>query len=124
MASLGAAGAGRVVAAGGKHSGACGIVGSGWATHRICPAVKFVHVQFRRKRFAGASGGKGHSFCAAIFSGRPPVAFHDPGYEPAHVFVVGSFSGGKGFASDIGGVEQTAARVWRGLERKWKILSV
>ena len=42
-------------------------------------------------RFARTGHRAGSSFCAAIFSRWPPLAFHHTGHQPAHFFAVGGF---------------------------------
>ena len=91
MAGLDIAASRGLAPAGGRHPGARGHLGAGWPAHRLCQEVEPVHVQCGRNRFAGTGHRAGSSFCAAIFSRRPPLTFHHPGHQPAHVFSVGGF---------------------------------
>ena len=79
-------------------------------------------VQCGWNRFAGAGHRAGSSFCAAIFSRWPPLAFHHPGHQPAHFFSVGGLARRQRAAPAVAGLEQAPAGIWRSLDAGWRIL--
>ena len=72
--------------------------------------------------FAGTGHRAGSSFCAAIFSRWPPLAFHHSRHQPAHFISVGGFCRREGSASTAAGLEQAPGGIWRSLDAGWKIL--
>src|SRR5580700_9186681 len=124
MADLDSAAARRFAAADREYRGALSGVGAGWATHCVCEAVEFVHLQRGWRRFARAHYRGRGSFCAAIFSRWQAFALHHTKHGAAYVFTLGGFSRRQEFASRIARLEQACARIWRGLDGEWRIFSV
>ena len=99
-----------------------GHLGAGWSAYRVCDEVQRVHLQSGRHRFARTGLRAGSSFCTAIFSRRPPPAFHHTGHQPAHLFAVGGCCRREGATPGAARLEQAAGRIWWSLDAGWKIL--